>query len=261
MKKVALVFLLAVFVPSLVLAWLAVRSLEDQQFVLERQQSLLYQGIADARAKEVQEALAEYQRDFTLKVSGLLSSHTPQETAKTFDDLLRKDWPLAQVGFVVTLTGDIICPSPYGRPEARTFCADNSRFLANRESAEVYWNPKQALNNAGFSTQQSPSSSGPSDPGIEDKRSLKGQQARNVTPQQQAGNFQKLTPQEESQQQLSKVAASEAEFRQLIGEANEGMLARFVDNKLNVLFWYRSANEPRLVFGTQLALARLVELL
>jgi signal transduction histidine kinase len=28
-----------------------------------------------------------------------------------------------------------------------------------------------------------------------------------------------------------------------------------------VLFWYRSANEPRLVFGTQLALARLVELL
>ena len=41
MKKVALVFILAVLLPSLVLAWLAVRSLHDQQFLLERQQSLL----------------------------------------------------------------------------------------------------------------------------------------------------------------------------------------------------------------------------
>ena len=38
MKKIALVFVLAVFAPSLVLAWLAVRSLRDQQLVLERQQ-------------------------------------------------------------------------------------------------------------------------------------------------------------------------------------------------------------------------------
>ena len=36
MKKVALVFVLAVFVPSLALAWLAVRSMRDQQFILER---------------------------------------------------------------------------------------------------------------------------------------------------------------------------------------------------------------------------------
>ena len=53
MRKVALVFVLAVFVPSLVLAWLAVRSLRDQQFVLERQQSLLYQGVTDSLAKEI----------------------------------------------------------------------------------------------------------------------------------------------------------------------------------------------------------------
>ena len=39
MRKVALVFVVAVIVPSLVLAWLAVRSLRDQQFVIERQQS------------------------------------------------------------------------------------------------------------------------------------------------------------------------------------------------------------------------------
>ena len=36
MKKIAVVFVLAVFVPSLVLAWLAVRTLRDQQFQIGR---------------------------------------------------------------------------------------------------------------------------------------------------------------------------------------------------------------------------------
>ncbi len=86
MKKVALVFVLAVFVPSLVLAWLAVRSLRDQQFILERQQSLLYQGVADAKAKEVQDALAEYQHSFSLQVAKLLGKRNPREIAGSFDD-------------------------------------------------------------------------------------------------------------------------------------------------------------------------------
>src|SRR2546421_2512451 len=143
MKKVALVFVVAVFVPSLVLAWLAVRSLRDQQFLLERQQSLLYQGFADSMATKVQSELEENQRLFTAKVNTLLRNQNPQALAKSFDQVLTKEWPLAQVGFVVTLNGDFLCPSPRDRPEARMFCTDNSRFLANRESVEVYWNPKQ----------------------------------------------------------------------------------------------------------------------
>ena len=46
MKRVAIVFVVAVLGPSLALAWLAVRSLRDQQFLIERQQLLLYQGVA-----------------------------------------------------------------------------------------------------------------------------------------------------------------------------------------------------------------------
>src|SRR2546423_988738 len=146
MKKVALVFVLAVFVPSLVLAWLAVRSLRDQQFLLERQQSLLYQGIADALAGGVQDTISEYQRTFSLKVAALCGESNLYQRASSFDQTLRKDWPLAQVGFVVTSAGNLACPSPYSSPEAQAFCAANVRFLANRESAEVYWNPKQMAN-------------------------------------------------------------------------------------------------------------------
>jgi signal transduction histidine kinase len=291
MKKVALVFVVAVFVPSLVLAWLAVRSLRDQQFLLERQQSLLYQGFADSLATKVQSELEENQRLFTAKVNTLLRDQNPQALAKSFDQVLTKEWPLAQVGFVVTLNGDFLCPSPRDRPEARMFCTDNSRFLANRESVEVYWNPKQvmkeginapaAANNQGQfqsnaqdftgdanksaadnSSQQLAAKSFPQDANqqqqiLGNNLGNKGQQTRKVIPQQ-SSVFQKSVQQEELQN-ISKVAASEAEFRQLIGEDSEGTLARFVDNKLNVLFGCGPAGDPRLVFGAQLALARLVE--
>src|SRR5215216_650765 len=108
MKKVAQIFVIAVFIPSLVLAWLAVRSLRDQQFILERQQSLLYQGVADALSREIDSFLTERQRDFAHQVEALLAGRKPAEVAVGFDDRLRTNWPLAAVGFVVTLNGDLL---------------------------------------------------------------------------------------------------------------------------------------------------------
>jgi signal transduction histidine kinase len=265
MKKVALVFVLAVFVPSLVLAWLALRSLRDQQFILERQQSLLYQSVADAKAKAVQDALAEYQHSFTLQVAKLVGKRKPQDIAGSFDDLLRKDWPLAQVGFSVSLEGEIKAPSLSGRSEARKFLDDNGRFLANRESVDVYLNQKQVLANANaanYANAQPQSSSfaqADTQNDINRQNAFNKSQPRNVFPQQQVGSSQRLDPAEQAQQQISKASSAPAEFRQLIGEDNEGALARFVDNKLNVLFWYRPPGDPQLVFGAQLALPRLVE--
>ena len=237
MKKVALVFALAVFVPSLVLAWLAVRSLRDQQFLLERQQSLLYQGVADSVAKEVLDALQEHQRVFTAKVNGLLQDRTPMELAKSFDDLLRRDWPLAQVGFVVTLAGDLLAPSPSSRPDARTFFADNSRFLANRESVEVYLNANPVANNASAGAQLqsrlSPQTEAKLDTNQRYDRA-KEPATRNVIPQQALSSLKKGPAPELAQQSLSKVAASEAEFRQLIGQEDAGMLARFEIGRAHV---------------------------
>ncbi|HLP77617.1 MAG TPA: HAMP domain-containing sensor histidine kinase, partial [Candidatus Paceibacterota bacterium] len=58
-------------------------------------------------------------------------------------------------------------------------------------------------------------------------------------------------------QELSRVAPAEAAFKELIGDGGEGTLARFVNNRLNVLFWYRSPRESHYIFGAQLDLARL----
>src|SRR5690349_2278951 len=119
MKKVALVFVLAVLVPSLVLAWLAVRSLRDQQFLLERQESLLYQGTADGIVKDVLAALDDVQRAFSAQVAALLQNRDPREAAKSFDSELRNTWQLAEVGFVVTMSGEILAPTAQAGADAR----------------------------------------------------------------------------------------------------------------------------------------------
>src|SRR5262245_46202398 len=139
MKKIALLFVLAVFVPSLVLAWLAVRSLRDQQFALEHQRTLLYQGAAESIAKDILAHLETRQREFRGVVDKLIANQKPREAAPDFDARLRQAWPLAEIGFVVGLEGEVLAPSLFGGAAARKFRLENDRFLCSHETVEVYW--------------------------------------------------------------------------------------------------------------------------
>lgn len=149
MRRVAFLFVLAVFAPSLVLAWLAVSSLRDQQYVLERQLALVYQGLADRMTRDAEDYLAERQREFAARVETLLDGSTPGDLAVRFDDAIRQQWPFADVGFTVQLPGTILSPAQSGRPEARKFWIANSGFLANREPAAVFWNSPRNFQNVG----------------------------------------------------------------------------------------------------------------
>ena len=264
MKKIARVFIVAVFVPSLVLAWLAVRSLRDQQLILERQQFLLFQNVADALAQSANDFVLEQQHEFGRQVEGLLAGNNAREVAPTFDTRLQTNWPYSEVGCVVTLRGDLLCPSPTSSPAAAAFCADFGKFLGNRESVEVYWSNGKNFINAGNSVvnmeqvaqtfqQQAPNANPDGDnSSFRNNPATKGQVSniRKVVPQQ-SGQFN------ESDQNFSKIASSEAEFRQLVGDSTEGAVARFVENKLKVLLWHRSLSDTNLIFGTQLSLDRL----
>jgi signal transduction histidine kinase len=251
MKKVALVFLLAVFVPSLALAWLAVRSLRDQQFALERQQSLLYQGVADSLAEKANALLSEHQRDFARQVEALVADSKPVEVAPAFDERLRQTWPLAEVGFVVSLDGQVHCPSLFDRSEARRFRLENDMFLCSRESVAVYWNsPKGTINLSQLDEKETAQAPQQSYGGNYGKFTKDQKQIRNVEPQQ---NMQAAIDNN------SKIAPAEAEFRQLVGDSTEGTVARFLQNKLNLMFWYRSSRDPQLVFGALVNLTRLIQ--
>src|SRR3954471_12998598 len=116
MKKVAFVFVLAVFAPSLVLAWLAVRSARDQQIVVAQQQALLYQGVADALAKDVRDFMGEQQKEFAQHVEALRRDHSSADLANRFDKLILPKCPAAEVGFTVSADGNVLSPSLFDRP-------------------------------------------------------------------------------------------------------------------------------------------------
>ena len=333
MKKVALVFVLAVLLPSLVLAWLAVRSLRDQQFLLERQQSLLCQHVTDTLAQNISDYLAQRQQEFGAQVESLLAGRDARTAAVRFDSELRQRWPLADVGFCVTVSGQILSPAPNARGEARTFYSDNGGFLGNREAVEVYQSANAGFNNpdnngalnfdrnaasrpgsvngsfGGGASQKpaqptlatagsaartpqeqvayaSPSvAPGPAAQSLEKQKdeagSSSGQlgaarqspaqslnykeaQTRKVSPQ---SSYYQLADRDktdtvaakELQSNLSKAIPAEAEFGQLIGSGTDGMIARFLQNKLRLMFWHRLGSEPDLIFGAQLNLDRVVD--
>jgi signal transduction histidine kinase len=399
MKKVALVFVVAVLAPSLVLAWLAVRSLRDQQFLLERQQALLDQQVTDALARNISDYLAQQQQDFSAQVESLAATGDARTLAAQFDDQLRRRWPLAEVGFCVTAAGKILSPLPNARPQAQRFRLDNSDFLGNREPVEVYltannfnanaaggnasgnnaWNSGRvqanqssfALNgayanpaaavpqaqrqqwsaggqsassrtsrsspafvlsdgasgpggggangfgggglkgldremsaasgttgkpeltdsispgsqpNSALATAKEPNASGSAADGTSQPAialsdnavpkdnlpqsqapatlNYKAAQSRKVSPQSQryqnTDQARVETAVDEGQNNLSKVVPAEAEFRQLIGEQTDGILARFLQNKLKLMCWHRLQAEPDLIFGAQLNLDQVV---
>ena len=307
MKKVALVFVIAVLVPSLVLAWLALRSQRDQQFLFERQQSLLYQRVTDALATDIANRLAQQQQDFSAQVESLAAGGDAREVAAQFDNQLRQHWPLAEVGFCVTLSGKILSPAATARAEAKTFFADNSGFLGNRETAEVYGlngnaiggnrnggqnftrssaNQSYASGNLGggaggqsrapqaLALAPAAAATSPADKNAPDQASANGAISE-PAPAQNAFNYKaaqtrKVSPQNDNYQALkdsadagqnnfSRVIPAEAEFAQLVGTGTDGMLARFLQNKLKLMFWHRLDREPDLIFGAQLNLNHLVE--
>jgi signal transduction histidine kinase len=237
--------MLAVVVPSLILGGLAIRSLRDQRIVLERQQSLIYQGVADSLAKDIKEKLDEKQREFAQQVDALISTNV--DLTSDFDDRIRAQWPLAQVGFVISADGQVLSPSLFSRPEARQFRVDNDRFFCC-DSVEVYWT-------ATLNQQPARTKIVTSDATVISSADL-------ATKAEQRAVAPTCVISPTNSPTMSKVGAATAEFAQLMGNAKEGIASRFLRNQLNVLLWYRplvqtSLNKAQLIYGAQLDLSKL----
>jgi hypothetical protein len=282
-RKFALIFVLAVLLPSIVLGWLAFDSLRNQEFVFERQQELLLQGASDTLAERVRKFLGEKLNEFGDQVDQMAS----RADVVVFNKRIRAKWPAAAVGFAVTLDGKLIAPSPKEDESAKRFLEANSRFLTNTESAEVYQQPVQpALQSIGSRAEpesQQPQKSEATKPQREKERrkdeAIVSEYAQqNAKSLESADAISKLgaaatppvpvfgsprmiarsvSPQKELKQNdtsISKVLPAEAEFRQLIGTAMSGSDALFVGNELFVIFWHRTTAEPDLVLGAEVNL-------
>lgn len=244
MKKVAIIFIVAVIIPSGALAWLALRSLHDERLLLSARQAQLSQTVADSLAKQAVARIDEHQREFATLVEGMLSTSSVAEIAATFDERIRKVWPLADVGFALKLDGPILSPNMLGRTEGRRFRVDNDQFLCSKESIEVFVSTAKGSMNLKWLDEAT---------GAEDKTdtnrlaALKSK-SRTVEPADAA-----------SKDASSKIAAAETDFRKCVANQNQGTFARFLQNKLHTMMWYRSSRDYNTVFGAQLDLKKLAD--
>jgi signal transduction histidine kinase len=218
-RKAAILFVLAVLLPSLVLAWLAFRSLRDQELISERQRDLLCEGIAVSVVKDVVEIITEQQTLFGQRVEMLLGKFRQNDAATRMDEFMPAMLPVAKTGFAISSDGQLLAPSLLGRPSARRFRLQHERFLTSKESAQVYWEgPKGQVNLSAL-----------------DAAPEKGSK--------------------------SKPVSAEADFRQLVGDRTQGTVARFAGNELSLMFWYRPPRQPETIFGIEVDLAKLGDLL
>src|ERR1700761_8478557 len=119
MRRSVWIFFASIFLPSLALAWLAVRSVQDQQIVLEHQQVIISQNITDALAKSVQAQMDQVRGEFVDTTQQLLkNSPSSEKLAQSFNKTLCDFWPMAEIGFAVNLDGQIYSPKPYDSPDA-----------------------------------------------------------------------------------------------------------------------------------------------
>ena len=141
MRRSAWIFVAVILLPSLVLAWMAVRSARDQQVILEHQQAIICQDITDTLAKQIQDQVDGARLSFMQTTDQILQrekNSSPHTLATSFNQQLRRAWSLAEVGFVVDSRGGIYSPSPAEGVVARAFRNENDRFLSNRENVEVF---------------------------------------------------------------------------------------------------------------------------
>lgn len=264
MKKSLLLLLLVILLPSLVLGWLALRGAEEQQLVLERRTIELYQKEADTLAIAARTFIGAKQRAFADSVQDLLRHQPPETLAAHFTMKLRATWSQPSLGFALGQGGQILSPSSQvaqSEPQANRFITANSGFLNGTTPAAAYPVTQEALTpntvinngNSNFQTQGARQNgsglslqmrNGPPEPAriLGQELPSFGQSQRNVSPQNSVANAQSSGP-------SSQFAWAMADFPRLVATGNEGVVNRFLQDELNMLFWVRPAQAPQLIFG------------
>lgn len=269
MKKSLLVLLLAILLPSLVLGWLALRSAQEQQIVLERRTTELYQKETDAIATAARSIVSAERRAFAETLRQMLASEKAQTLAGHFAVSLRSAWPQPAVGFALTTDGMICSPNLHdagSNTQVREFLAENGSWVTGKAPATAYPVPMEELNRPELGSRKSNTyaTKRGGDYGKGESQTQLGNQSQalqsnrifsdvygNKEPvgEKEASATRNVAPQQFVVGNESQLTWATADFRQFTAEGNEGVVNRFVNDKLNMIFWIRPTEAPNLVFG------------
>jgi signal transduction histidine kinase len=278
------IFLVAIVLPSIGLGWLALRSANEQQIVLERRTAELYQKETDAVAGEARGLIDEERRAFAERVRQLLASESPSQLAKDFAAKLTRVWPRPAIGFALSAEGNLISPSAEearGDTERQRFLQNNGAFLSGTTPATVYSVPVEELNRVeqrrkqkteyddkasadSFAKQSAakPKTAGANPPAavapapapqkeLQKDESSQSAQMRNVAPQRVL---------KENEPAVSQLVPATADFRALTSDHPEGVVTRFMQDRLEIVFWLRPPEAPGMIFGCLMNVEALTDL-
>lgn len=137
MKRIVLVLLLAILLPAVLLAGLALRSLRDQEVVVESQRTRLLQTGCDGLAERINRFLDDLRLFHEQLVEEIVSEEGDRATSD-FDALVRARWSQAAAATVVRDGNTLLTERPEPGSAAERFLAANGDFLTNRRVVEVF---------------------------------------------------------------------------------------------------------------------------
>jgi len=269
------IFLCGIVIPSLLLAWIAFRSIEQQQFVVENQAAALYQSETDLLAEEINLLLQEVEADFQQTVDQLAAELPPNELGPALDRALERQLPGA-IGFLLSPSDKLEAPALSQAANA----PDVADFLANRVTSEVFVQKRvpapapvmeeKAAEQEGGVRARSLSDAAPS--GSANRRSsklayenvqeLRQQKVAPAAPKAQVERDE-FAGEEEQAEEVPAVQADEATaplpspdliaFRNAVGNSPSGLLTRLTDDGSQIFLWQRPARHSDYVVGCMLA--------
>jgi signal transduction histidine kinase len=267
-KRSIWIFILAIVLPSIGLGWLALRSANEQQIILERRTAELYQKETDTVASSARGLIEEERRGFAERVRQLLASESAPQLARDFAAKLSRAWPRPAIGFALSAEGNLISPSAdeaRGDSERQRFLQNNGAFLSGTTPATVYSVPAEELNrpeqrrkqqsevenkNASDAAAKKSVAKPKTAPAAQDKDETTAQM-RNVAPQ----NVLK-----ENAPAVSQLVPATADFKALTSDQPEGVVTRFMQDRLEIVFWLRPPEAPGMIFGCLLSVDALADL-
>ena len=281
MKRSIWIFLVAILLPSVALGWLALRSAGEQQIILERRTAELYQTQTEAVASAARALIDEERRAFSDAVRQLVAMEGAPQLAREFTARLATVWPRNATGFAIAADGTLASPSPQAartNAELQTFLLNNAAFLAGTVPSTVYSVSADELSRP---EQMRRSKSEYEDKAVAAARAAapkpaisqnalapRAQQAEaappapapapvqaDAAPMKEKAQTRNVMPQRVLQQAapvVSQLVPATADFRALTSDSSEGVVTRYVQDRLEILFWIRPAQSPEIIFGCRI---------
>jgi signal transduction histidine kinase len=273
MKKAAIIFLLAVILPAFLLGYLSLQSARQQEVLIESQEARLRQQQVDVMAGQVALAVRVEHENFINQVKVIMSSRSLDEVAAEFNPLLQKNWDRKSVGFSVRESGGILSPRSQRleMPPAELtekFILENAQFLQGAVEADVYATSNDSLQDVQQELVMKQQASyfskskivadkkeqAVSEPQSRSRQSNEAQSQQSSLVQLKRNVIPQRYDLDENKKQLqpdSTLNVARSTFKDLTMGKESGIVTRFVDDRLEMLFWMRPESGSNYIFGAR----------